>query len=111
MWVTIAVFAVILALIWRLTGRSKGLPPGPTCYPIIGNVGHFKPLEALQAHINLRKKYGDIYTVMIFHKPMIIVHGYENIRELLLKHGDIFSDRPKTIINGVFNKEEGIHIP
>lgn len=45
---------------------------------------------------------------MTFHKPMIAVHGYDNIRELLVKHGDTFSDRPLTIINGVFNKGKGI---
>ncbi|XP_052702727.1 cytochrome P450 2C14-like [Crassostrea angulata] len=108
MWVTVAIVVVLIALIWRYTGRPKGLPPGPTCYPIIGNVGLFKPSEAIQAHRKLRKKYGDIYTIMTFHKPMIAVHGYENIRELLVKHGDLFSDRPLTIMNGVFNKGKGL---
>eukprot|EP00105_Crassostrea_gigas_P017506 XP_011435295.1 PREDICTED: cytochrome P450 2C14-like [Crassostrea gigas] len=108
MWVTVAIVVVLIALIWRYTGRPKGLPPGPTCYPIIGNVGLFKPSEAIQAHRKLRKKYGDIYTIMTFHKPMIAVHGYDNIRELLVKHGDLFSDRPLTIMNGVFNKGKGL---
>ncbi|XP_052702725.1 cytochrome P450 2C14-like [Crassostrea angulata] len=108
MWVTVAIVVLLIALILRYTGRPKGLPPGPTCYPIIGNVGLVKPSEAVQAHRNLRKKYGDIYTIMTFHKPMIAVHGYDNIRELLVKHGDTFSDRPLTIINGVFNKGKGL---
>nr|XP_011435294.1 cytochrome P450 2C50 isoform X1 [Crassostrea gigas] len=108
MLVTVAIVVVLIALIWRYTGRPKGLPPGPTCYPIIGNIGLVKPSEAIQAHRNLRKKYGDIYTIMTFHKPMIAVHGYDNIRELLVKHGDIFSDRPLTIVNGVLNKGKGL---
>ncbi|XP_048747498.2 cytochrome P450 2C8-like [Ostrea edulis] len=108
MWVTIAIVLVLISLIWSLTGRRKGLPPGPTCYPIIGNVGLIKPSEAVQGHRRLRKIYGDIYTVMIFHKPMIVVHGYQNIRELLVKHGDTFSERPKIFVSEVIAKGKGL---
>lgn len=108
MLVTVAIVVVLIALVLKLTGRPKGLPPGPTCYPLIGNAGLFKPSEAVRAHGNLRKKYGDINTLMIFHHQMIIVHGYENIRDILYTHGDLFSDRPNTIINGVFNKHKGM---
>ncbi|XP_061185646.1 cytochrome P450 2C18-like [Saccostrea echinata] len=97
MWVTLTIVAVLICLIWSLTGRPKGLPPGPTCYPIIGNVGIFKPSEAVKAHRRLRKIHGDIYTIMIFHKPIIFVHGFENIRQLLAKHGDVFSERPRSL--------------
>nr|APJ38062.1 CYP2AU1 protein [Crassostrea brasiliana] len=108
MWVTVAILVVLITFIWALTGRPRGLPPGPTCYPIIGNFGLIKPSEAVQAHRNLRKKYGDIYTIMIFHKPMVIVHGYDNIRELLVHQGDVFSERPITIGNAVLNKGKGL---
>ncbi|XP_062602729.1 cytochrome P450 2B4-like isoform X3 [Saccostrea cucullata] len=97
MWEALAIVAVLLSLIWSLTGRPKGLPPGPTCYPIIGNVGIFKPSEGLKAHRRLRKIYGDIYTIMIFHKPIIFVHGFDNIRALLVKHGDATSERPRSL--------------
>ncbi|XP_065924975.1 cytochrome P450 2C23 isoform X1 [Magallana gigas] len=110
MWkkVTTVAICCILGIIWRFTGRPKGLPPGPTCYPIIGNVGLFKPSEAVRANRRLRKQYGDIYTIMFFHKPIITVHGYDNIRELMVKNVDMFLDRPITIINGVFNKGKGL---
>lgn len=112
MWKKVATVALccILGIIWRFTGRPKGLPAGPTCYPIIGNVGLFKPSEAVRANRRLRKQYGDIYTIMFFHKPIITVHGYDNIRELMVKNVDMFLDRPITIINGVFNKGKGMQI-
>jgi hypothetical protein len=99
---------LLFFLIWSLSGRRKGLPPGPTCYPIIGNVGVINPPEAVQGHRRLRKAYGDIYSLMIFHKSMIFVHGYDNIRELLLKHGDMFSDRPCVYPAEVIRKKKGI---
>ena len=109
MWFTIAL-VILLALIWALSGRPKGLAPGPTCFPIIGNVGLFKPSEALQNQRSLRRKYGDIFTIMIFHKPMIIVNGYDNIRELLVSHVEVFSERPYTLVNGVINNGEGLSL-
>lgn len=107
MWITVAIVVVLVALIWRLTGRPKGLPPGPTCYPVIGNVGLFKPSEATQAHRKLRKQYGDFYTLMIFHKPVIFISGFQHIREILVKHGEVFSERPRVYTSEIIAKRKG----
>ncbi|XP_061170599.1 cytochrome P450 2B4-like [Saccostrea echinata] len=101
MWVTLAIIVVLVCLIWGLTGRPNGLPPGPTCFPIVGNVGIFKPSESVKAHRRLRKIHGDIYTIMIFHKPIIFVHGFYNIRDVLVKHGDVFSERPRSLATDI----------
>ncbi|XP_062568079.1 LOW QUALITY PROTEIN: cytochrome P450 2E1-like [Saccostrea cucullata] len=45
---------------------------------------------------------------MIFYKPMIIVHGYHHIRELLAKHGDVFSERPKVLPSVAIAKGKGL---
>ena len=107
MWITLAIVVVLFALIWAVTGRPKGLPPGPTCYPVIGNVGLFKPTEATQAHRKLRQQYGDFYTLMIFHKPVIFISGFHHIRELLVKHGDVFSERPRVYTSEIIAKRKG----
>jgi hypothetical protein len=39
---------------------------------------------------------------------MIFVHGYNNIRELFLKHGDIFSERPNVYATEVIRKKKGM---
>lgn len=108
MWVTLAIVCVLVCLLWSLTGRRKGLPPGPTCYPIIGNVGLIRPSEAVKDHRRLRKIYGDFYSLMIFHRPVIFIHGLHNIRELLVKHGDVFSDRPRVFPSEVLAKRKGL---
>ena len=107
MWITLAIVVVLFALIWAVTGRPKGLPPGPTCYPVVGNVGLFKPTEATQAHRKLRQQYGDFYTLMIFHKPVIFISGFHHIRELLVKHGDVFSERPRVYTSEIIAKRKG----
>ncbi|XP_062612895.1 cytochrome P450 2C15-like [Saccostrea cucullata] len=108
MWVTVAIIVVLVCLICGLSKRPRVLPPGPTSYPFIGNVGLFKPSEAPKAHRKLRKIYGDIYSLMIFYKPIIVVHGYHHIRELLAKHGDVFSERPKILPTVAIAKGKGL---
>lgn len=107
MWVTVAIVVVLLCLIWALTGRAKGLPAGPTCFPIIGNIGLFRPSEATQAHRKFRKIYGDFYSLMIFNRPVIFISGFDNIRQLLVKHGDMFSERPRVYPSEVIAKRKG----
>lgn len=107
MWVTVAIVVVLLCLIWALTGRPKGLPGGPTCFPIIGNIGLFKPSEATQAHRKFRKIYGDFYSLMIFNRPVIFISGFDNIRQLLVKHGEMFSERPRVYPSEVIAKRKG----
>lgn len=108
MWVTVAIVVVLLCLIWALTGRPKGLPAGPTCFPIIGNIGLFRPSEATQAQRKFRKIYGDFYSLMIFNRPVIFICGFDNIRQLLVKHGDMFSERPRVYPSEVIAKRKGL---
>lgn len=107
MWVTVAIGLVFVGLLWSLTGRRRGLPPGPPCYPIVGNLGCIKPSDSTEAHRRLRKIHGDIYTVMIFHKPVIVVHGFHHIQELFVRFGYMFSDRPKVYFSEVVTKGKG----
>jgi hypothetical protein len=108
MLVAVLIGFLLVFLIWSLSGRRKGLPPGPTCYPIIGNIAEINPSEAVQGHRRLRKAYGDIYSLMIFHKTMIFVHGYDNIRSLFLQYGDLVSERPNVYLAEVITKKKGI---
>jgi hypothetical protein len=108
MLVALVLGFLLFSLIWNMSGRRKGLPPGPTCYPIIGNVAVIKSLETVQGHRRLKKTYGDIYSLMIFHKTIIYVHGYDNIRELFLKHGDMFSERPHVFATDVIRRNKGM---
>ncbi|XP_062572251.1 cytochrome P450 2B4-like [Saccostrea cucullata] len=108
MWVTVVIIVVLVSLMFNLARRPKSLPPGPRGYPIIGNVGLFQPSEAVTAHRRLKKIYGDIYSLMFFYKPMIIVHGYHHIREILVKHGDVFSERPKILPSVAVAKGKGL---
>lgn len=80
----------------RQLGRPpKGLPPGPSGLPIIGNL-HQLSLEA--GHKQMKKwaeEYGSMYTIMMGpSQPVIVVSDERQVKALLVKRGSNFSSRP-----------------
>ena len=89
--------AYLIKYFWVVVKVRATLPPGPFPYPIIGN-----PLGKI-AHLslnNLAKKYGDIMTVFIGSRPVVVISGGARIRECLLRHPTAFAGkRVPMIIN------------
>lgn len=50
--------------------------------------------DFLQTLRDLRKKYGDIYSLSLGKFWVVVVNGSENLRELLVKHAESTTDRP-----------------
>lgn len=70
-------------------------PPGPTPYPIIGNLaclgGYEVPYEAFN---DLGKQYGPIVGLRLGSVPTVVVNGVENIKEVLITKSSHFDSRP-----------------
>ncbi|XP_067664349.1 cytochrome P450 2C3-like [Haliotis asinina] len=103
----ILVFVVVLLILWLSTRRPDGLPPGPPLLPLVGNIFQMGD-DPRVTFSNLRRQYGDIFNVYLFHKPVIVLNGYDVIKEALVKNADIFSDRPHSFLTVVFSKGKGI---
>ncbi|XP_062580761.1 cytochrome P450 2C27-like isoform X2 [Saccostrea cucullata] len=104
----LCVFSFLFLTWWFFAGGRINLPPSPPCFPLIGNVGQFAPEDSIVAFRKFRKKYGDIFSLKIFHKTVIIVNGHDHIYNLFMKHGDVFSDRPAGILKDFFSKGKGV---
>ncbi|XP_069316152.1 cytochrome P450 2C20-like isoform X2 [Eulemur rufifrons] len=74
------------------SGRGK-LPPGPTPLPIIGNILQMDIKNVKKSFSNFSKVYGPVFTVYFGMKPMVVLHGYEAVKEALIDHGEEFSGR------------------
>ncbi|KAL3862683.1 hypothetical protein ACJMK2_008636 [Sinanodonta woodiana] len=71
------------------------LPPGPAWIPLVGNSRELMSDPDLRIPLRrLQKKYGDIYTLYLGPRPTIFVCGFDAIREIFIKRGIEFSDRP-----------------
>ncbi|KAK3581755.1 hypothetical protein CHS0354_035086, partial [Potamilus streckersoni] len=96
-------FLAILFFRHRYHGK---IIPGPAWIPLVGNMMELRSDPDLRICLRrLQKKYGDIYKLYLGPSPTIVVCGYETIKELFIKRGTEFSDRPAAtlpiiIING-----------
>ncbi|KAK3607504.1 hypothetical protein CHS0354_031126 [Potamilus streckersoni] len=89
-------FLAILFFRYRYHGK---MPPGPAWIPLVGNVMELTSDPDLRICLRrLQKKYGDIYKLYLGPSPTIVVCGYEAIRELFIKRGIEFSDRPAAVL-------------
>lgn len=92
----ILIITLFMVLRFVLVDRSNGLPPGPRFrLPLVGNLYVLEP-DMRKFLRRYRKKYGDIYSLYLGNKLVIIIAGYKNLKEAFVKNADVFSDRPHT---------------
>ena len=91
---TLFIISIIAVLVWVRWRRPAKYPPGPVSLPLIGNMLSISGDNLMDTFSNLRKQYGDIYSLALGNYWVVFVYGSENIRELLVKQGEKTSDRP-----------------
>ena len=103
MWTTVAVGGAVLLLlyIWRRLRPGPSYPPGPPGNFLTGNALQMDPAAPHKTLSTWAKEYGDVYSINMFGQRVVVVSGYESIREVLLTKTDIFYGRPG-VFRGVY---------
>lgn len=86
--------SIILIILWKRSRRPVNYPPGPPTIPIIGNIHNIATVDFLQRIRDLRKKYGDVFSLSVGSYWVIVVNGSTNLRELLVRRCEVTTDRP-----------------
>ncbi|XP_063171257.1 cytochrome P450 2W1-like [Candoia aspera] len=88
---------------------SLKLPPGPLPLPIIGHLHLLDFKRQDKSLLKLAKKYGPVFTLHFGFKKVVVLTGYEAVRDALVTFTEEFVDRPSIPIfehiqhgNGVF---------
>ncbi|CAJ1060406.1 cytochrome P450 2J2-like [Xyrichtys novacula] len=87
-----AIFVLTVDYIKNL--RPPGFPPGPWALPVVGNtfsVDHNKTHESLT---QIARKYGDVYSLRMVRKWVVVLNGFDVLKEALVNQGDSVVDRP-----------------
>ncbi|KAM0047897.1 putative cytochrome P450 [Helianthus debilis subsp. tardiflorus] len=97
-WFVIIVSLCTTAVIWSIPVRPKKLPPGPsflysTYLMLTTSLLNFEPIL-----INLKARYGPLFTLPIGFRTNIFVGSHSLAHQLLVQKGAVFSDRPKSVI-------------
>ncbi|KAI3671915.1 hypothetical protein L1987_87112 [Smallanthus sonchifolius] len=75
------------------------LPPGPSLLHSSFLLLTNSPLNFEPVLINLKARYGPLFTLSTGFGPSILVGSHSLAHEILVKKGALFSDRPKFFIN------------
>ncbi|XP_077427386.1 cytochrome P450 2U1 [Vanacampus margaritifer] len=123
---TLLVFSVVyLSVHYHLKRRRRlaNIPPGPKPLPIVGNFGGFlipsfirrrfgkaskltsTPVEALREQAGV---YGDVFSLFVGTQLIVVLNGYDVIRDAFLNHPEVFSDRPDIPAVTIMTKRKGI---
>ncbi|XP_069830383.1 uncharacterized protein [Dendropsophus ebraccatus] len=81
--------------IWKSWNKNDvtNFPPGPRGLPLIGNL-HQMDLRKLDVtFLELAKKYGPVYSVQMGMQKMVVLTGYETVKEALVNHAEDFGER------------------
>nr|XP_011736638.1 cytochrome P450 2C18 isoform X2 [Macaca nemestrina] len=99
---------LFLLSLWRQSSGRGRLPSGPTPLPIIGNILQLDVKDMSKSLTNFSKVYGPVFTVYFGLKPIVVLHGYEAVKEALIDHGEKFSGRGSFPVAEKVNKGLGI---
>ncbi|XP_075717021.1 cytochrome P450 2K4-like isoform X1 [Rhinoderma darwinii] len=86
----------------------KNFPPGPKPLPIIGNLHILNFKRPYKTFIELSKKYGPVFSVQIGSQKIVLLCGYETVKDALVNHAEEFSERPHVPIFHDLSKGYGI---
>ncbi|XP_055415785.1 cytochrome P450 2C26-like isoform X2 [Bubalus kerabau] len=84
---------LLLISLWKQSSGKGKLPPGPTPLPILGNILQLDVNDISKSVSNLSKVYGPVFTLYFGMKPLVVLHGYEAVKEALIDLAEEFSGR------------------
>ncbi|XP_004580108.2 cytochrome P450 2C1-like isoform X1 [Ochotona princeps] len=99
---------LLLFSLWKQSHGGEKLPPGPTPFPIIGNILQLDIKDVGKSLTHLSKIYGPVFTVYLGRKPTVVMHGYEAVKEALVEFGDEFSGRTNFPLTARLNQASGV---
>ncbi|KAM8831500.1 cytochrome P450 2K1-like [Spinachia spinachia] len=90
---------LLLLLVYLASSFSLGSPkdrkepPGPTPLPLIGNLLQLDLKRPYNTLLTLSKKYGSVFTVYMGAERVVVLAGYNAVKEALVNRADEFGDR------------------
>ncbi|XP_075559950.1 cytochrome P450 1A3-like [Dermacentor variabilis] len=104
-WITIALVLAFTCFVTHFYDRVSRYPRGPFPVPVFGNLLALRKVENLHGQaIEWSKTYGDVFTLWVSHKPMVILNSYDVIQEAFLKRKHVFSGRIPTKMRDIQNQ-------
>ncbi|KAK7796564.1 hypothetical protein U0070_023717 [Myodes glareolus] len=89
-----AIFLLLVDLMHRRKFWTARYPPGPVPLPGLGNLLQVDFENMPYSLHKLRQRYGDMFSLQMAWKPVVVINGLKAVREVLVTCGEDTSDRP-----------------
>ncbi|XP_063327950.1 cytochrome P450 2K1-like [Pelmatolapia mariae] len=106
--------AVVLLLVLYLVSiifiskEKRNEPPGPRPLPLLGNLLQLDLKRPHKSLCELSKKYGSVFTLYFGTNKVVVLAGYETVREALVNYAEEFGERNISPILNDVNQGHGI---
>ncbi|XP_069593153.1 cytochrome P450 2D14-like isoform X2 [Ranitomeya imitator] len=92
-----ATFIVCLFILDFMKSRKNGshYPPGPRGLPFLGNILHVDHRNPTVTFNQVRKEFGDVFSLQYFWTKMVVLNGFEVVKEALINRVEDSADRPR----------------
>uniref|UniRef100_A0A914VFF7 Cytochrome P450 n=1 Tax=Plectus sambesii TaxID=2011161 RepID=A0A914VFF7_9BILA len=97
----VVALACIAYYIHRYYKNVARYPPGPTPLPLIGNILQLDKTNIHKCFERMSATYGPVFTVFL-PRPTVIITKLPEIKEALVKKGDVFAGRPSNPVDTLF---------
>ncbi|XP_074088624.1 cytochrome P450 2C44-like isoform X2 [Macrotis lagotis] len=102
------VFFLIFLSLHNHGFKSGKLPPGPIPLPFIGNILQLDFKNMAASLSLLAEKYGPIFTIYLGTQRVVVLYGYNIVKEALIDQGEAFMERGDIPIFKDFARGQGI---
>uniref|UniRef100_A0A6I8SB94 Cytochrome P450 2K1 n=1 Tax=Xenopus tropicalis TaxID=8364 RepID=A0A6I8SB94_XENTR len=89
-----AVFILLYALRDRMRRPAKNFPSGPPSLPVIGHLHMINLKRPSDALMKMSRTHGNIFRIQMGTVEMVVLAGYEAVKEALIDNAEVFSERP-----------------
>ncbi|XP_009983063.1 PREDICTED: cytochrome P450 2H2-like isoform X3 [Tauraco erythrolophus] len=89
----VCVACLLLFATWRSMSRKEKEPPGPIPLPIVGSILQLNPWNLPESLRMLSMKYGPVFTIYLGQQKVVVLYGYDVVKEALIDQADEFSGR------------------
>ncbi|XP_032747900.1 cytochrome P450 2A1 [Rattus rattus] len=98
---------MLLVSLWQQKIRGR-LPPGPTPLPFIGNYLQLNTKDVYSSITQLSERYGPVFTIHLGPRRVVVLYGYDAVKEALVDQAEEFSGRGEQAIYNTLFKGYGV---